>query len=244
MKRFQKSIISLALILLCGTPVYAFDLNFGPMAQSEFDNMVRDVGTLITYRAMAPAEPGGLLGFDVSVAASAVKIDTALWNQIIPSEIITEDYVFVPSLRARLGLPLNFDVGASFAQVPGSDIQMLGGEVQWAMWDGSAATPALAFRGHYSSLLNVNELDLTTYGADAVISKGFAIFTPYAGIGAVYMDGKYNGSLPANLALSGYSDTSVRYFGGLRMTLTLLQITADIEYLEQPVYSLKVGLGW
>ena len=244
MKRLMRSGIVLLFTLALSAPVYSADMDFGAMTQSQFDAMVRDAGTLITYRAMAPAEPGGLLGFDISLAASAVKIDTALWDQIIPTENITEDYIFVPSIRARLGLPFKFDIGASYSQVPGSDIQVLGGELQWALWDGSAATPALAFRGHYSSLLNVNELDLTTYGADAVISKGFAMFTPYAGIGAVIMDGKYAGQLPANVNLQSYSDTSARYFGGLRMTITLLQITADIEYIEQPVYSLKVGLGW
>ena len=103
---------------------------------------------------------------------------------------------------------------------------------------------ALAFRGHYSKLFNVSELDLTSYGADAVLSKGFAMFTPYIGIGAVVMDSEYTGSLPANQTLQKFSDTSPRYFGGLLMTITLFQLTADIEYLEEPVYSLKVGIGW
>ena len=97
-------------------------------------------------------------------------------------------------------------------------------------------------RGHYSKLFGVNDLEQTSYGADVVLSKGFAMFTPYIGIGAVAMEGKYTG--PLALGLDTYSDTSPRYFGGLLMTITLLQITADIEYLEEPVYSLKVGLGW
>lgn len=56
------------------------------------------------------------------------------------------------------------------------------------------------------------------------------------------MNGDYN---PFSVDVTDeYSETSVRYFGGLRMTLALLQVTADVEYLENPVYSLKVGLGW
>lgn len=244
MKVSIKIVLVSLLVLTFSSPVYAIDLDLGPMVQGQFDGLVRDAGTLVTYRAIAPAEPGGLTGFDVSIAASAVKIDTDLWNQVIPSESITEDYVFVPSIRVRKGLPLNFDVGASYAQVPSSDIQVLGGELQWAWLEGGVASPAFSLRGHYSTLLGVDDLDLTSYGADAVISKGFTIFTPYAGIGVVYMDGDYSGVLPANLALDAYSEVSTRYFGGVRMTLALLQVTADVEYLEQPVYSLKVGLGW
>ncbi len=243
MNILKKSILTLLLTLTFGTSVFAAT-DFGPMLQPEFDAISQQAGTLITYRAMAPAEPGGLPGFDISLAASAVKIDSALWDSVIPTENITSDYVYVPSIRARKGLPFNIDIGASYSAVPGSDIQVFGGEVQWALWDGSVATPALAFRGHYSTLLNVGELDLTSYGADAVLSKGFAMFTPYIGIGAVAMESEYTGSLPANQTLQKFSDTSPRYFGGLLMTITLFQLTADIEYLEEPVYSLKVGVGW
>ena len=241
MKLIVKALLSIVLVLSLGTSVYAYDLDFG--TQEEFDKFSQQVGTLITYRAMAPAESGGLLSFDVSLAASAVKIDSVLWDLVIQNENVTSDYVVVPSLRARMGLPLSLEIGASYSAVPGTDVQVLGGEVQWAFLDGSTATPAFAFRGHYSKLLGVNELEQTSYGADAVLSKGFAMFTPYIGIGAVVMDGKYTGpTLP--VTLEAYSDTKARYFGGLLMTITLLQITADIEYLEEPVYSLKVGIGW
>lgn len=245
MKNLKKTLLTLFLTLTMGVSANAAtNLDFGPMAQPQFDAVSQQAGTLITYRAMAPAEPGGWIGFDISVAASAVKIDSALWDSVIPTENITSDYVYVPSIRARKGLPLGFDIGASYSQVPGSDIQVLGGEVQWSWWDGSVATPAFAFRGHYSTLLNSDELNLTSYGADAVLSKGFAMFTPYVGIGAVAMESEYTGTLPANQTLQKFTDTSPRYFGGLRMTLALFQITADIEYLEEPVYSLKLGLGW
>ena len=240
MKLLVNALLSIVLVFSLVTSAYAYDLDFS--SQAEFDSFSQQVGTLITYRAMAPAEPGGLLGFDVSLAASGVKIDSALWDLVIQNENVTSDYIAVPSLRARLGLPLSFDVGASYSVVPGTDVQVLGGELQWALWDGSVAKPALAFRGHYSKLFGVNDLEQTSYGADVVLSKGFAMFTPYIGIGAVAMEGKYTG--PLALGLDTYSDTSPRYFGGLLMTITLLQITADIECLEEPVYSLKVGLGW
>ena len=240
MKLLQKSIVTLFLLISFSGSAFAYD--FVIPDQSTFDSLALQTGTLITYRAMAPAEPGGWVGFDISIAASAVKIDSALWDLVTPNDNISSDYVYVPSIRARKGLPFGFDIGASYSAVPGSDIQVIGGELQWALLDGSAATPALAFRGHYSKLFNVNDLEMTSYGADAVLSKGFAMFTPYIGIGAVVMDAEYTS--PLNPGFSKYSDTLPRYFGGLLMTITLFQFTADIEYLEEPVYSLKVGIGW
>jgi len=141
-------------------------------------------------------------------------------------------------------LPFNIDVGASYTGLPDSDISLLGGEIQWALLEGSVATPALALRGHYSQLIGVDDLDLKAYGADLVVSKGFAMLTPYVGVGTIYAEGEYTGSLLANQTLDSHDYTSARYFGGVRIALALLQITADVEYVEQPVYSLKVGLGW
>jgi len=238
MKLVLTSILALLLFTL-GSPAFALDFNI--QFQSDFDQIAREAGTAITYRALAPAEPGGLTGFDISVAVSAVKVDSTLWT-LVTSDSVSSDYLYVPSIRVRKGLPFGIDVGASYAQIPGEDFKVVGGELQWALLEGSVATPAFALRGHYSKLLGVDDIDLTSYGADAVISKGFAIFTPYAGIGAVQMNGDYN---PFSVDVTDeYSETSVRYFGGLRMTLALLQVTADVEYLENPVYSLKVGLGW
>jgi hypothetical protein len=241
MKIVLTSILTLLLFTL-GSPAFALDFNI--QEQAQFDQIAREAGTFITYRALAPAEPGGLTGFDISVAVSAVKVDSDLWDLVTPNDSVSSDYFYVPSIRVRKGLPFGIDVGASYAQVPGEDIKAIGGEVQWALLEGSVATPALALRGHYSTLLGVDDIDLTTYGADAVISKGFAIFTPYAGIGAVHMNGDYTNPLLPGVDFNEYDDTSMRYFGGLRMTLALLQVTADVEYLENPVYSLKVGLGW
>jgi hypothetical protein len=244
--KLLRRIVLLALLIPLSTTAYAaYNINIDTIGQTTFDNFVEEIGPLAAYRGMAPAEPGGLTGFDISVAASAIKIDSNLWTQVMTADSdYDSDYLVVPSIRVRKGLPFNIDVGASYTGMTDSDIKLLGGEVQWAILEGSVATPALALRGHYSQLLGVDDLDLQTYGADLLVSKGFAMLTPYAGVGAVYSKGEYTGSLPANLALESHDFTTARYFAGVRISMTLLQITADVEYVEQPVYSLKVGLGW
>ncbi len=242
---FLKKIVLSALLFSLSTTAYAaYDINLGPVVQPDFDNFIEEVGGLAAYRGMAPAEPGGLTGFDIGVAVSAVKINSDLWDRVTVDTDYNSDYLYIPSLRVRKGLPLNIDVGASYTGLPGSDISLLGAELQWALLEGSVATPAFALRGHYSKLLGVDDLDLQAYGVDAVVSKGFAILTPYAGVGAVHAKGEYTGSLPANQTLNSHDFTTVRYFGGVRIALALLQVTADVEYVDQPVYSLKVGLGW
>jgi hypothetical protein len=199
---------------------------------------------VIAYRGIAPAEPQGLAGFDIGVEASFFKVDTALWDQVLDSND-TPGYLPVPKLHVRKGLPFGIDLGASYAMVPSSNIKVVAGEIQYAILDGSVALPALAVRGHYSTLLGVDDLDLNTYGADAVVSKGFLMFTPYAGVGVLRSNGKYTGDIQElKDNLKDQSATTPRVFGGVQVAMALLRLTLDADFSEIPVYTAKVSLGW
>ncbi len=243
----KRMFMALALVLFLAEPAMAaqYDLRFNEgLLNNQFGTIVREAGMLAAYRAVAPAEPAGLLGFDVGISASFVEIDSAIWNQAVRSQD-APSYLTFPRLQVRKGLPFNLDIGASYATVVDSDIELFGAEVQWAPLEGSAITPALAIRGSYSTLVGVDELDLKTYAIDAVVSKGLAMFTPYVGAGLVRIEGKYDGdnaTLQQNLRKQTFDE--VRFFGGLQTSLALLRLTLDVEYSRMPVYSAKISLGW
>jgi len=238
----------LALLLTFVSAPFAWSANYDlsliqNLGQTEFNTLVEEVGSATAYRALAPAEPQGLTGFDVGAAVSAVHIDSRLWDQVTTTSDFN-DYLPIPSIRVRKGLPFGLDVGASYSQIPQSDIRVIGGEVQYALLEGGVATPALAVRVSGSTLLGVDDLDLYSYGGDVVISKGVLFLTPYAGLGTVYMHGDYSGNDITNLGLNAHSDTETRLFAGVQMSLTLLRLTLDYEYLRKPVYSAKVSIGF
>jgi hypothetical protein len=243
----MKRILSILLLLsLCAAPGFAakYDVSLlQNMSNSTFNDVVKEAGTVIAYRGIAPAEPQGLTGFDVGVEASFVNIDNDLWEKIFDAND-APGYLPVPRVHVRKGLPFGIDLGASYAAIPSSDIKVIGGEIQYAILDGSVALPALALRGHYSTLLGVDELDLETYGADAVASKGFLMFTPYAGVGVLRSNGKFTGDPALQPYLKDQSVTSQRVFGGVQIAMALLRLTLDVEYSELPVYTAKVSLGW
>ena len=242
---FMKRIFSvLLLVSLLTAPAFAgkYDVDLTNLTPSNFNDLVKEAGTVIAYRGIAPAEPGGLTGFDIGIEASFVKIDNDLWDEVLDSNDVPS-YLPVPRVHVRKGLPFGIDLGVSYAMVPESNIEVIGGEIQYAMMDGSAALPALAVRGHYSTLRGVDDLDLETYGADAVLSKGFLFLTPYLGAGVLRTDGKYTGNVVALQNLDE-SVTTPRVFGGVQIAMALLRITLDAEYAEVPVYSAKVSLGW
>lgn len=243
----MKRIFTLLLLLsLCATSAFAakYDVSIpAGFANSKFNDVVKQAGTVIAYRGIAPAEPGGLTGFDIGVETSFFKVDAAVLDDVLSNN--TPSYLPVPKVHVRKGLPFGIDLGASYAMVPSSNIKVIGGEIQYAILDGSVALPALSVRGHYSTLLGVDDLDLKTYGADAVVSKGFLFLTPYIGAGVMRSDGKYTGTdatLKANL--KDQSVTTPRVFGGVQIAMALLRLTLDAEFADVPVYTAKISLGW
>lgn len=241
----QMLLAVLAVLLLAGNAVAGKDLELlSTLADDTFSDLIKEAGAATAYRATAPAEPGGITGFDIGVAVSVVDIRENNWDEALGGDD-PPSYLAIPRVQLRKGLPFNIDIGAMYAYVPDSNLKLLGGEIQWAPLEGTAATPALAVRAHYSTLQGVSDVDLQTYGADVSISKGFLMLTPYAGAGLVRIKGKYTGNDPAlNATLDDHEFTKPRYFGGVQMSLALLRLTLEAEYLERPVYTAKLSLGW
>lgn len=242
-------IAALLVLFSTGSALAAkYDLSLASdLSNSAFATVIREGGMFTAYRAVAPAEPEGITGFDIGVEVSAVEIDST-WAKAL-NDNDAPDYLGAVRFHVRKGLPFNLDVGASYLYVPESDIRVIGGELQWAILEGSTVTPALALRGHYSTLQGVDEVDLSSYGADAVLSKGFAFLTPYIGAGVVQVDGKYTGSDP-NLLKGGLfelhdqSFTEYRGFGGVQIAMALVRLTLEAEYSRMPIYTAKLSLGW
>ncbi|WP_246399258.1 hypothetical protein [Geomonas silvestris] len=246
-------IMALSLLLTTGAEALARDLSFTQgIGQSAFKSLSHQAGAAISYKNTAPAEPLGLTGFDIGVEVTAVDIkkDADYWRAAFGND--APSFLLLPKLRARKGLFWGIDVGAMYSYVPDSNIKLYGFEVSKAILEGSAATPALGIRGSYTKLAGVNDLELQTAGVDATLSKGLLILTPYVGAGAVYVNSKATGQLQSlSTALQGGVPLKTeefwqpRYFAGLKISpLPLFGVTAEVEYQERMIYSLKAALNF
>ncbi len=243
----MKRILSLmTAMVLVSVSAWAVDLDPSKFTgtvqqqQQNFKDMSKEIGFGLSYFPMAPAEPLGILGFDVGVEVTALDIneDKSYWKQMgdFPGMLP------IPRLHVQKGLPFGIDLGAIYSSIPSTNISLWGGEVKWAFLKGSIATPAVALRGTYTKLNGVNNLDLNTMGYDISISKGFAILTPYAGVGQVKIDSDPK-NIPLN-PLTKESITETKYFAGLRVSLGLINMVAEADFAEVPAYSLKLGVGF
>ncbi|MDO8264387.1 MAG: hypothetical protein Q7T21_14355 [Gallionella sp.] len=188
----MKKKLALLCVLGCFTqPVLAASIDtLQLLTQSEFKLFSEDLGAALSYKSATPAEPLGITGFELGVGATSTEMkNPQLWTKATGSELKT---MILPKLYVYKGLPFNIDVAAFYSAVPSTNIKLTGFELRYAILEGGVASPAVAVRGAITKLSGVNQLSLGTKNLDVSISKGFAIFTPYAGVGSVWVDSTPN----------------------------------------------------
>jgi hypothetical protein len=235
-------------LFILSTPAMASDISFqSGMTQQMFQDFSKYAASVLVYRAVEPAAPLGITGFDIGVEVTATSFDNgkdywkkAFQNQDAPS------YIFAPKIHAQKGLPFGIDLGLVYSAIPDTNIQYLGGEVKYAVFKGGVLSPAVAVRGSYSQLFGVDQLDFKTYGLELAASKGFGVgvkIIPYASVGYNWFDSTPK-NLPSGLQLGNESFSIIRWAAGAQVQFALVSVTAEVDYVQVPSYTLRAGITW
>jgi hypothetical protein len=97
--------------------------------------MTEDLGAALSYKPLTPTAPLGLFGFDLGVAVTDTQVKNTDAFQAAGAGDVTD--LTVPSVRANMGQPFNFDIGVMMAAVPGTDVRLYGGELRWSFVPGA-----------------------------------------------------------------------------------------------------------
>ncbi len=233
-----KKICALAL-LAAGLPAAALDVQISPgSTQANFASISRDIISTISYKALEPAEATGMKGFGAGVFGSYVTVeDAAAWRNVTGQDV---DALGLLGVAITKGLPLNLDAGGFYSLVPNTNVKIYGAQVRYAFLPGSTAMPAVAVRGNWSRAAGIRNFDAEVFGVDLSVSKGFAVSTPYAGIGYVSGTSDPNGTI----GLSKVDVDALRVFAGLRLSLGFFALTPEYERIgDNNSLSLKLGFS-
>jgi hypothetical protein len=242
----KKILFTFLMVCVMAAPAMAKVTFILPPTQDDFKSLSRDLGLAISYMPLAPAEPLGgkvLPGFDIGVEVTGVSIDknaTYLRNSVTNPDDIPST---IPEAKAhvQVGLPvIPIDLGIVYGTAPNTDIKLIGYELKWAILRGSTVAPAVAIRGAYTKLTGIDVLDISTKSLDLSISKGFAIFTPYAGIGQVWITSKPNNT--AGTTLTQEDITETKGFVGAKLSLGLINFVAEADFAKVNAYSFRMNL--
>ena len=225
-------------LLAVSLPTVASNIdNLQALSQPEFRLLSEDLGAALSYKPLTPTTPLGITGFDVGIAVTDTKLENSAVFAKAGADISN---AAVPTLRVHKGLPFGIDVGAMVGAVPSTNIKLYGGELRYAIVSGGVAMPAIGVRGSYTKLAGVDQLDFDTKGLDLSISKGFAMFTPYAGVGRVWA-----ASTPKSIPTSTPTKESLsmsKVFVGINMNFGLVNLAFEGDRTgEDSSYGAKLG---
>ncbi|MFK5968811.1 MAG: hypothetical protein QM487_01635 [Candidatus Marithrix sp.] len=236
----QKLII--AILLVMPSFVQANDIEFtDAISQNGFEEFIKEFGSSLLFNPMAPAESLGMLGFDISLETVITDIsdDKEFWINLV-SDNNPSTYLPIPRLHVQKGLPFNIDVGAMYISVPSTNITLWGLEAKYAILEGSTLTPAVSVRTSYTSLSGVDDISIDTQTLDILVSKGFLMFTPYAGASIFRINGSEHTDI---VELDDVNTTGYRALVGMQFSpLPLMIINAEIALGEVTQYGLKIGV--
>jgi hypothetical protein len=222
----MKKLLALLCTLGIAQPAMAASIStLGVLNQSEFRTLSEDLGAALSYKPVTPAAPLGVSGFDLGIEVTQTDMSKSspLWSKIT-NDHSTVNNLYLPKLHIAKGLPLNIDIAAFYSKIPSTNFSLYGGEIRYAILPGGIAQPAIAIRGSFTKLSGVEQLALDTKGLDISISKGFAMFSPYAGIGQVWINSTPNGT-----GLAAEKFTQGKVFAGANLNLGFSNLAAELD---------------
>jgi hypothetical protein len=254
----KKSILSVLFVLTLALPAMArTDFNVDVLDQEDFKSFSRDLGMAISYVPLSPAAPLGdtLPGFDAGIEASYVKLDKgSLWYQKMDktmtatgTTIELPNALAIPRVHIQVGLPIiPLDFGVSMSKIPNSSIKLVGYEVKYAILEGGIAMPAVAIRGAYTKLSGIEALDISTKSVDLSISKGVAIFTPYAGVAQVWISSEANHSVAfTGTKLQNEEIRKPKAFAGVKTKIfPFVNLVLEGDFSTVNVYSARLNVNF
>ncbi|MGB7650294.1 MAG: hypothetical protein WBL62_03725 [Gallionella sp.] len=234
----KKSLSTIAVLACFATSASAATINManlggaGAAGQAQFRAFSEDMGAALSYKGVTPPTALGVTGFDIGVEVTASQLQSPAFKTVSGTSTTT---LPIPKLHVAKGLPMGFDVAAFYAAIPTTNIRLYGAEVRYAIIDGGMTMPAVGVRGSFSKLAGVNGWDLNTKGLDISVSKGFLMFTPYAGIGKVWSN-----STAAPFTAESFSQNKI--FAGLNANMGLTNLALEYDKTGSvPSYSAKLG---
>ena len=235
MKSARLSALIIAISAAFSNQVMAGNLaHFDVISQTEFLSLSKDLAAATNTKAIEPAAPLGVTGFDVSLSSSLTKTQAgSVWQTVNGNQV---DNLVQNKLSLSKGLPGGLDIGGFVSKGTNTNISVVGAHAKYALVEGNAILPAIAVRASHSRMGGVSDMSLNNTGFDVLISKGFVGFTPYAGVGTVHTSAKATGK-------NEESFTQSKSFVGVSWNILLLNLSAEYDRTgKNSTMGLKAGV--
>jgi hypothetical protein len=231
----------LLLLVSLAAPAAAWDFGFDP-PRKDFEAFHRRLSGDVYHYPRHGAAPLGVIGFDVYADAT---VDRGFDEEPYVGTVVSNDFpgglLSFARVGARKGLPGGVDIGAAYGRALGGDLKLVSADLQWAMIKGGTLSPALSLRLTGTRTVDADRFELDQYGAELLLSKGFAVLTPYIGGGAIYSEARLEREL---LPALEDDHTQGMLYAGVTLNLLIPKITVEVEKAEAVQGAIRVAFGF
>jgi len=228
------------LVLSLSAPAAAWDIGSDTSQESFHAFNKRFSGDVYHYPRHGAA-PLGLIGFDIYAEASVDRgfADSTAGDLIVGN--VTGGAMTIGRVGVRKGLPGGIDIGVAYGRPIGNVLNLASADLQWAMLQGGPLSPAVSLRVTGTETVGGGDTyRFRQYGAEVLVSKGFTVLTPYAGVGVFRSRGTFNGIHSGTLH---DTDSQGIAYAGVTLSLLVPKITVEVEKADVVQASLRVGIG-
>lgn len=131
-----------------------------------WEDLVRELGTAVANQPITPAASLGLYGWEVGVASQFLFIqakdrqgELSPWDRAWADEDPPE-YLVVPTIGVRKGLPLSTEAGFNVGWISGSSTGIVSGYGRLAILEAYRPAPDLSVQVGYSGYIGNEEVEL------------------------------------------------------------------------------------
>lgn len=148
-------------------------------AQARFHRLASALGLAFAPPFQETAGSLGESGFELGLSSQQVFLSNMpadTWaTQGTQATGAAPKVLVLPTLALRKGLGASLELGAAVSWLANSQMAGLSAEARWAVLDGMVNAPDFALRAWATRVVGARDLDLTSGGADATISRSFGL---------------------------------------------------------------------
>jgi hypothetical protein len=223
------------------------------LTRQAWRQFTREAGLVTYFRPLRDAAPMGRGNFEISVTQSTVGIDDhdAAWNDTFVHPDSTHwlyegSGLNIPGVMGRAGVTDRIDVGFYFTKNPRANYGVAGGQLQYNFIQQASAGVDASARASLVTLFGPDDVDVTVYHTDLVVSRQFALFNrvalaPYVGV-AGYLSTAQEKS--AVVDLDDARMTGIQAMAGAVAQVSILRFAVEYNAASVNSTSLKVGVAF
>jgi hypothetical protein len=224
------------------------------LTQDAWHQFTKEGGMVIYFRSLTDAQPLGAGHFEASLLQWNTKIDETqdAWNNtfVHPDSthwLIGGDELPFPGLSVRAGITNKLDAGIYWSERPGANYGIIGGQLQYNFINDSTKNWFVSSRLSFNSLYGPEDLNLSVYGADVLVSKKFRVVSdwasvsPYVGV-STYLSHAHEKTDVVNL--KDENVYGVQSMIGAVINIHMIRIGAEYNFANVNSFSYRLGVNF